>query len=108
MTVSTHVLDAVSGRPAAALLVALARQHAAGWTTLATARTDADGRVAAFAPDGEITAGVYQLTFETEEYLAGPTFYPVVVIVFRITDPEAHHHVPLLLSPYAYSTYRGS
>ena len=108
MTVSTHVLDAVSGRPAAGLRVTLARQHAAGWTALASARTDADGRIAAFAPDGDITAGVYQLTFETEEYLAGPTFYPVVVIVFRITDPAQHYHVPLLLSPYAYSTYRGS
>jgi 5-hydroxyisourate hydrolase len=108
MTVSTHVLDAVSGRPAAGLRVALARQHGTGWTALATARTDADGRIAAFAPGGQITAGVYQLTFETEEYLAVPTFYPVVVIVFRIRDPAQHHHVPLLLSPYAYSTYRGS
>jgi 5-hydroxyisourate hydrolase len=102
------VLDAVSGRPAAGLRVALARQGGTGWTALATARTDADGRIAAFAPGGQITAGVYQLTFETEEYLAVPTFYPVVVIVFRIRDPAQHHHVPLLLSPYAYSTYRGS
>jgi 5-hydroxyisourate hydrolase len=108
MTVSTHVLDAVSGRPAAGLRVGLARQHGTGWTALATARTDADGRIAAFAPGRDITAGVYQLTFETEEYLAVPTFYPVVVIVFRISDPAQHHHVPLLLSPFAYSTYRGS
>jgi 5-hydroxyisourate hydrolase len=108
MTVSTHVLDAVSGRPAAGLRVALARQDAAGPAALATARTDADGRIAAFAPGGELAAGVYQLTFETEEYLELPTFYPVVVIVFRVTDPAQHYHVPLLLSPYAYSTYRGS
>jgi 5-hydroxyisourate hydrolase len=108
VTVSTHVLDAVSGRPAAGLLVGLAGRRGAGWADLASARTDADGRVAAFAPGGELTAGVYQLTFETEEYLAVPTFYPVVVIVFRISDPAQPYHVPLLLSPYAYSTYRGS
>jgi 5-hydroxyisourate hydrolase len=108
VTVSTHVLDAVSGRPAAGLRVALARRNGAGWADLASARTDAGGRVAAFAPGAELTAGVYRLTFETEEHLAVPTFYPVVVIVFRITDPAQHHHVPLLLSPYAYSTYRGS
>jgi 5-hydroxyisourate hydrolase len=107
MTVSTHVLDAVSGRPAAGLRVGLARRDGAGWTALASARTDADGRVAAIAA-GELAAGVYQLTFETGEYQAGPTFYPVVVIVFQVSDPAAHHHVPLLLSPYAYSTYRGS
>ena len=108
MTVSTHVLDAVSGRPAAGLRVALARQQAGAWASLASARTDGDGRITAFAHDGELTAGVYQLTFETQEYLAVPTFYPVVVIVFRVADAAAHHHVPLLLSPYAYSTYRGN
>jgi 5-hydroxyisourate hydrolase len=108
VTVSTHVLDAVSGRPAAGLLVGLAGRRDAGWADLVSARTDADGRVAAFAPGGELTVGVYQLTFETEEYLAVPTFYPVVVIVFRISDPAQRYHVPLLLSPYAYSTYRGS
>jgi 5-hydroxyisourate hydrolase len=108
VTVSTHVLDAVSGRPAAGLRVGLAARRSSGWADLASARTDADGRVTAFAPGAELTAGVYQLTFETEEYLAVPTFYPVVVIVFRITDPASRYHVPLLLSPYAYSTYRGS
>jgi 5-hydroxyisourate hydrolase len=108
MTVSTHVLDAVSGCPAAGLRVGLGRPDAAGQAALASARTDADGRIAAFAPGGEPAVGVYQLTFETEEYLELPTFYPVVVIVFRVTDPAQHYHVPLLLSPYAYSTYRGS
>jgi 5-hydroxyisourate hydrolase len=108
VTVSTHVLDAVSGRPAAGLRVGLARRGGAGWADLASARTDAAGRIAAFAPGAELTAGAYRLTFETEEYLAVPTFYPVVVIVFRISDAAQHYHVPLLLSPYAYSTYRGS
>ena len=112
MSVSTHVLDATSGRPAAGLGVALAARDGAvrdggAWTELARAETDADGRIGRF-PGGDLAAGVYQLTFETEGYLAVPTFYPVVVIVFRITDAAAHYHVPLLLSPYAYSTYRGS
>jgi 5-hydroxyisourate hydrolase len=107
VTVSTHVLDATSGRPAAGLQVTLARQDPAGWTDLASAATDADGRVTSLAP-GDLTAGVYQLTFATEDYLPVPTFYPEVAIIFRIRDPAQHHHVPLLLSPYAYSTYRGS
>jgi 5-hydroxyisourate hydrolase len=107
VSVSTHVLDAVSGRPAAGLRVGLAGHDGAAWTELARAETDADGRIGRF-PGGDLPAGVYQLTFETEGYLAVPTFYPVVVIVFRITDQAAHYHVPLLLSPYAYSTYRGS
>lgn len=107
MSVSTHVLDAVSGRPAAGLRVGLAGQDGAAWTEVARAVTDTDGRIGRF-PGGDLPAGVYQLTFETERYLEVPTFYPVVVIVFRITDVAAHYHVPLLLSPYAYSTYRGS
>jgi 5-hydroxyisourate hydrolase len=107
MSVSTHVLDATSGRPAAGLRVALAGQDGAVWTELASAQTDGDGRIGRFG-GGDLAAGVYRLTFETEEYLGVPTFYPVVVIVFRISDAAAHHHVPLLLSPYAYSTYRGS
>jgi 5-hydroxyisourate hydrolase len=107
VTVSTHVLDATSGRPAVGLRVGLAGHDGTGWAELARAETDADGRIGRF-PGGDLAAGVYQLTFETEGYLAVPTFYPVVVIVFRVTDTAAHYHVPLLLSPYAYSTYRGS
>ena len=112
MTISTHVLDAVAGSPAAGVPVELARRAAAGWTALATGTTDADGRIASFAGNHGATnhgvAGVYRLTFEIEGHVAGETFYPQVVIVFRVTDPGGHYHVPLLLSPYAYSTYRGS
>lgn len=107
MIVSTHVLDAVSGRPAAALPVELARQEDSGWTVLASATTDANGRIGSFAA-GDLGAGVFRLTFEIEDYFAGETFYPQVVVVFRIRNPEEHHHVPLLLSPFSYSTYRGS
>jgi 5-hydroxyisourate hydrolase len=102
MSVSTHVLDAVRGRPAAGVAVSLTT---ATGDEVATGVTDADGRVGALA--GDLPAGVYRLAFAVEAYL-GDTFYPEVVIAFRVLDGAEHHHVPLLLSPYAYSTYRGS
>ena len=103
---STHVLDAVTGRPADGVPVTLI--DAAG-TELATAHTDADGRVAGL--HDVATTGVYRLRFDTAAHFAatGVTgFYPEVVIAFEVTDVDAKYHVPLLLSPYAYSTYRGS
>ena len=106
MSVSTHVLDAVAGRPAADVPVTLSRREGGSWIEVATRRTDADGRVPDLA--GDAPAGTYRLRFDTSACFGGDTFYPEVVITFRITDPAAHHHVPLLLSPYAYSTYRGS
>jgi 5-hydroxyisourate hydrolase len=106
VTISTHVLDATTGRPAAGIAVRLSRSDAGGWHDVVAAVTDADGRVARLA--AEPVAGVYRLTFQTGDYLAGEGFYPEVVITFRVSDPAAHHHVPLLLSPFAYSTYRGS
>ncbi|MDR8413436.1 hydroxyisourate hydrolase [Nonomuraea sp. 3-1Str] len=99
MSFSTHVLDAVSGRPAAGVLVRL--EHDGG--VLAEGRTDEDGRITGWTPG----PGVNRVVFDTGGYLA-ETFYPEVVVAFTVTDPSAHHHVPLLLSPYAYSTYRGS
>lgn len=106
MSISTHVLDAVTGRPAAGLEVTLSAHADGEWRELSARSTDADGRVPDLA--GEAAVGVYRLSFDTETYLAGDTFYPEVVVVFRITDAGAHHHVPLLLSPFGYSTYRGS
>ncbi|PZS37010.1 MAG: hydroxyisourate hydrolase [Pseudonocardiales bacterium] len=106
MSISTHVLDAVTGRPAAGLEVTLRTRADDGWHELTRRGTDSDGRVADLAR--EAGAGVYQLTFGTEAYLGAEAFYPEVVVVFRVTDADAHHHVPLLLSPFAYSTYRGS
>ncbi|MET0698233.1 MAG: hydroxyisourate hydrolase [Mycobacterium sp.] len=103
---STHVLDAVSGRPAAGVTVTLT--DAAG-ATLATAATDEDGRIASIADP--LPAGIYRLTFDTGAYFAErevPTFYPEVIIAFDIADADGKYHVPVLLSPYAYSTYRGS
>jgi 5-hydroxyisourate hydrolase len=106
MGISTHVLDARTGRPAAGLSLALERRDAGGWAGLSRAVTDADGRVRDLATTPP--AGVYRIVFATEAYLAAATFYPEVVVVFRVTDPAAAYHVPLLLSPFAYSTYRGS
>jgi len=102
-TVTTHVLDAATGRPAVGVSVRLER---ADGETVARARTDEDGRVRAL---GEPSSGVHRLVFGTGEWFAAAgreTFYPEVVVT--VTLGEGHHHVPLLLSPFAYSTYRGS
>lgn len=99
MSLSTHVLDAASGRPAAGLAVRLER---ADGTVLAERRTDDDGRVEDL-PAPEI--GTHRLIFDTGDL---SPFYPSVTIDFRVADPAEHYHVPLLLSPYSYSTYRGS
>ena len=108
--VTTHVLDAVSGRPAAGVEVFLHHHEHGSWTELATGRTDADGRIASFGPI-DLEPGVYRVRFAVAPYFASngqQAFYPEVVVAFNLTDPDAHYHVPLLLSPYAFSTYRGS
>jgi 5-hydroxyisourate hydrolase len=101
--VSTHVLDAVRGVPARGVGVRLERVDG---TLLAAGVTDGDGRIGDFA--GDVEPGVYRLRFDVETYLATETFYPEVLVTFRVQDAAAKHHVPLLLSPFAYSTYRGS
>jgi 5-hydroxyisourate hydrolase len=109
-TLSTHVLDAASGQPAAGVRVALDRRDGDGWRALGEGVTDADGRVDDLAPGG-LGAGVHRLVFATGEYFAatGQTgFYPEVPVIFEVTDTGRHYHVPLLLSPFAFSTYRGS
>jgi 5-hydroxyisourate hydrolase len=105
VSVSTHVLDSVSGRPAAGIGVRLY----AGDDLLAQGVTDSDGRCR--LTDEETTAGPHRLVFATGVWFAGQgreAFWPEVVLVFAVSDPAEHHHVPLLLAPYAYSTYRGS
>ncbi|MET0901303.1 MAG: hydroxyisourate hydrolase [Mycobacterium sp.] len=104
--VSTHVLNAVTGRPAAGVAVTLTDRDGA---LLAQATTDDDGRVSSLTD--ETLSGVYRLTFDTASYFAAQAivgFYPEVIIAFEITDAATKYHVPVLLSPYAYSTYRGS
>lgn len=108
--ITTHVLDSVTGRPAAAISVVLEQHTHGGWREVATAQTDADGRVSELGPEA-VAAGRYRITFDTGSYFAArdqATFYPHVTIVFELDDESAHYHVPLLLSPFAYSTYRGS
>jgi 5-hydroxyisourate hydrolase len=110
MTLSTHVLDAGRGHPAIGVPVTLHRFVGKEWDLLGEGLTDSDGRVAELAPNG-LAAGVHRLAFDTGAYFAssGQTgFYPEVHVTFEIADPDEHYHVPLLLSPYAYSTYRGS
>ena len=105
MSLSTHVLDTAEGVPAAGMRVTLTD---AGGEVLAERETDDDGRVADLpAP----AAGVFVLTFGTAAWFAASNrscFYPRVEVRFEVTDPAAHHHVPLLVSPFGYSTYRGS
>jgi 5-hydroxyisourate hydrolase len=106
VSLSTHVLDASRGTPAAGVAV---RLTTTGGQELATAVTDADGRVRELA--AELPTGDYRLAFDTGKYFAAngqQGFYPEVVVTFTVSDAGQHHHVPLLLSPYAYSTYRGS
>lgn len=109
-TLSTHVLDATTGAPAAGMAVTLRRREADGsWVELGESRTDLDGRVRNLAPAG-LRPGVHQLRFDTGRWFAAAgrrSFYPEVAITFDVVD-DRHHHVPLLLSPYAFSTYRGS
>ena len=108
MTISTHVLDAVAGVPAQGMSLRLERADGA---LVGTGHTNADGRCPELTEGLELEAGVYRLRFDTGDWFARsgtPTFYPTVELAFEVTDPGAHHHVPLLLSPFAYSTYRGS
>jgi 5-hydroxyisourate hydrolase len=108
---STHVLDATAGRPAAGMPVRLDRRDRTGWSQLAESVTGPDGRLAGWVPAAGWAPGEYRLRFSTGSWFAErrrPTFYPEVVVIFTVTDPTEHQHVPLLLSPYGYSTYRGS
>jgi 5-hydroxyisourate hydrolase len=109
--ISTHVLDTARGHPADAVPVVLEREGPGGWEQVGADVTDADGRIASLLPPGEPLAhGRYRLTFDTGAYfrtLGDAVFYPEVAVVFTVAGDE-HHHVPLLLSPFGYSTYRGS
>ena len=110
--ITTHVLDTARGRPASNVPVRLDIRSEAGWQEIGRAETDADGRARQLLPPGVVlAAGVYRLTFAIETYFQAQGiegFYPEASIVFHVRDAAQHYHVPLLLSPYGYSTYRGS
>jgi 5-hydroxyisourate hydrolase len=111
MSISTHVLDTARGRPAAGVAVTLSMQEPSGWRELSRGTTDGDGRIATLLPTTSRAAGAtFRLRFEVGAYFAArreATFYPYVEVVFTPAD-DGHYHVPLLVSPFGYSTYRGS
>ena len=111
--ISTHVLDTAKGKPAAGVRVSLERQESSGkWLSLSLAQTDQDGRCGDLLPDSAtLELGVYRLTFDTASYFTAcgvDGLYPAIEVVFRVGTGEKHFHIPLLLSPNGYTTYRGS
>lgn len=111
--ISTHVLDLVQGKPAADVPVRLERRETGGeWVRLNSSQTDRDGRCGQLLTEGEsLVAGLYRLAFDTGSYHRAQnmdSFFPVVEITFQVREGESHFHVPLLLSPHGYTTYRGS
>ena len=108
--ITTHILDTALGKPAAGVAVVLEKRDGAEWRAIGKGQTDADGRLRTLTPDGPVDAGTYRLTFETGNYfrkLGISSFYPSILIAFE-TKGDPHYHVPLLVSPYGYTTYRGS
>ncbi|MFI5310803.1 MAG: hydroxyisourate hydrolase [Gemmatimonadales bacterium] len=110
--ISTHVLDLSRGVPAAGVDVTLAHADSAGhFAAVGRATTDTDGRIGTFGTSSAAHAGRYRLTFRVAEYFVAhgaECFFPEVQVLFEVRHPEQRHHVPLLLTPYGYSTYRGS
>ncbi|MFK8001910.1 MAG: hydroxyisourate hydrolase [Polyangiales bacterium] len=108
--ITTHVLDTAIGRPAAGVRITLESLDGAP-TEIGAGVTDDDGRITDLLEPGSLKAGTYRITFFVEEYLeknGQRGFYPQVPVVFRVEATDEHYHVPLLLNPYGYSTYRGS
>lgn len=110
-TISTHVLDTSRGLPARGVRITLQRSADHGWEDLATAATNADGRAPDLLPQGTLfTAGIYRMRFDVSAYFSEhqtKSFYPYIEVVFELGN-DGHYHVPLLLSPWGFSTYRGS
>jgi hydroxyisourate hydrolase len=110
--ITTHVLDTARGGPAVGMTVILEMRHASEWSPIGRGTTDDRGRVTSFTTDKELAPGTYRLTFDTGTYHrdqgVGMPFFPEAKITFSVRDPDEHYHVPLLLSPFGYSTYRGA
>lgn len=111
-TISTHILDTARGRPAPGVPLTLERRDGDAWTRIGGGTTNDDGRVRTLLDEGNtLDPGTYRMTFDTDAYFRAQRilgFYPVVYVIFTIQAADEHYHVPLLLSPYGYSTYRGS
>jgi hydroxyisourate hydrolase len=111
--ISTHVLDVSLGKPAKDVSVRLERrEHSGEWAMLFSSRTGSDGRCAQLLPPNQtLIAGVYRLNFDTASYFQAQdvaTLYPLIEVAFQVLEGESEFHIPLLLSPYGYTTYRGS
>lgn len=108
---TSHVLDLALGQPARRLALRVDMLDGTAWRAIGVAVTDADGRAADLLAGAPLQARTYRLTFETGAYFTATgrsSFYPRVQVTFDVTAPDEHHHVPLLLSPFGYSTYRGT
>lgn len=110
--ITTHVLDTAKGRAAGGVRVLLDRRDGDTWQSISRGMTDADGRLKTLYPEGTpLQPGIYRLSFATGDYFEAQgvsTFYPEVSVVFETAPGEKHYHVPLLVSPFGYSTYRGT
>jgi 5-hydroxyisourate hydrolase len=110
--ITTHVLDVSIGKPAAGMPIVLEVEEVGrGWKHMARGVTDKDGRLRDLLADGALVEGTYRLTFDTYAYFGDrktTTLYPQVSVVFSVRDSKERYHIPLLLSPFGYSTYRGS
>ena len=110
--ITTHILDVSIGSPARGVPVTLEQQTSTGWEIVGKGATDEDGRLRDLLNSGAVLqTGNYRLTFDTGNYFAQQkieSFYPQVTVAFTVRDAGQHYHVPLLLSPFGYSTYRGS
>ncbi len=109
--ITTHILDTSLGRPADGVLVELHEESDEGWKSVGEGRTDANGRCNTLMTSEAAESGTYRLLFHTASYFQAQnreTFYPEIQVIFEVNDPRQHYHVPLLISPFGYSTYRGS
>ena len=109
--ISTHVLDLAAGVGGANVPVTLSKRDAAGsWLTVGTARTDQNGRVQSFGAEADFSPGIYRLQFDMIAYpnAAAKPFFPEISVAFNVSDKAGHYHVPVVVSPYGYSTYRGN
>lgn len=111
-SITVHVLDTSRGKPAAGIAVILEQADGKEWRELAKGKTDGDGRIETLLPKSKpVLAGIYRITFESGAYFAESktkTLYPRITVLFEVVEPKEHYHIPLLLSPFGYSTYRGS
>lgn len=110
-SISTHILDTHRGCPASDVRIELRQLTDAGVQVISEGRTNEDGRLPGLSPEGGLQPGIYQMFFATKDYHASlgiQGFYPYVEVTFEITETAQHYHVPLLISPFGFSTYRGS